>query len=64
VAGVAVRNERWRYAEWDGGQGGAVLFDHANDPHELKNLANDPSHTRIKSELSALAKRHAAGARP
>ena len=41
--GESVRNERYRYSEFTGGSGGAVLFDHQNDPHEMTNLANDPS---------------------
>ncbi len=53
--GRAVRTERWRYAEWpDGEAGGAMLFDHARDPHELKNLANDPAHAKVVKEMKAL----------
>jgi arylsulfatase A-like enzyme len=61
LAGVAVRTERYRYAEWDGGRAGAVLFDHPNDPHEMKNLADDPQHAAAKAALAALARKHAAG---
>lgn len=61
-AGVAVRTERWRYAEWNNGQGGALLFDHQADPHELKNLADDPSAAQVMAELSKLVKNHLAGA--
>jgi iduronate 2-sulfatase len=50
--GKAVRTERWRYAEWD--DGSAMLFDRARDPHELKNLANDPAHAKTVKEMKAL----------
>jgi iduronate 2-sulfatase len=63
LAGVAVRTERYRYAEWEGEKGGAMLFDHAADPHETKNLADDPAHAAAKAELSALARKHRAGAK-
>ena len=39
--GVAVRTERYRYAEWDGGKNGAMLFDVMADPDEAKNLIDD-----------------------
>jgi iduronate 2-sulfatase len=61
LAGVAVRTERYRYAEWNGGQGGAMLFDETADPHEMKNLADDPAHAAVRDELAALARKHAAG---
>ncbi|MGH9848093.1 MAG: sulfatase-like hydrolase/transferase, partial [Blastocatellia bacterium] len=53
--GKAVRTERWRYAEWPNSEdGGAMLFDRAKDPHELKNLANDPAHAKVVKEMKAL----------
>jgi arylsulfatase A-like enzyme len=59
--GVAVRTAKYRYAEWDGGKGGAMLFDCAADPHETKNLIDDPAHAKAKDELAALARKHAGG---
>jgi arylsulfatase A-like enzyme len=56
--GVSVRDERFRYAEWDGPRGGAFLYDLDNDPRELKNLADDPSFTAIRERLSVLVRRH------
>jgi iduronate 2-sulfatase len=53
VTGCAIRTERWRYAEWYEGKEGAVLYDHTNDPLELKNLAADPAHAGIVKELKA-----------
>jgi uncharacterized sulfatase len=57
--GVAVRTEKYRYAEWNGGEGGAMLFDESADPHELKNLADDPAFSNVRDELSKLAREHA-----
>ena len=59
--GVAVRTEKWRYAEFGpNGENGAMLFDSKNDPLELTNLAEDPRHAQTRAELSALTKKHAA----
>jgi arylsulfatase A-like enzyme len=61
ITGVAVRTERWRYAEYEGEGGGALLLDPEADPHERTNLAGDPRLATVKAELSALVKRHASG---
>jgi len=52
--GRAVRTERWRYAEYEGEDGGAMLFDEQADPHEMKNLASDPAHAKIVAEMKTL----------
>lgn len=58
--GVAVRIERWRYAEFGfEGENGAMLLDEQVDPHELRNLANDPQHASVRQELATLARAHA-----
>ena len=58
--GVAVRTERWRYAEYGpNGQNGAMLLDPINDPLELKNLAADPQYASVCAELSALTRQYA-----
>ena len=49
--GYSVRNERWRYTEWDGGKRGVELYDEIADPHELKNLATDPAHRKTAEEM-------------
>lgn len=60
--GVAVRNERWRYAEFGpDGKNGAMLFDTQADPHELKNLAEIPKFAEVRKELSALLRGYAKG---
>ena len=51
--GQSVRTERWRYSEWDAGKSGAIL-DHDSDPHEMKNLANDPQHAKVVTEMKSL----------
>jgi arylsulfatase A-like enzyme len=60
--GVAVRTAKYRYAEWAGGKNGAMLIDEAADPHETKNLIDDPKLAAVRERLSALARKHAAGA--
>jgi uncharacterized sulfatase len=52
--GRSVRNERYRYTEWDGGAAGVQLYDHETDPHEFKNLAKDPAATEIAAEMKRL----------
>ncbi len=52
--GLAVRTERWRYAEWAEGREGALLIDTKNDPHELTNLAADPAHATTVAEMKKL----------
>jgi iduronate 2-sulfatase len=54
IMGRSVRTERWRYTEWNEGMQGAELYDHAVDPGEYNNLANDPAHRREREELSKL----------
>jgi iduronate 2-sulfatase len=52
--GRAVETERWHYAEWDRGAGGAMLLDLRRDPHELHNLANEPGSKKTRSQMQAL----------
>lgn len=57
--GVAVRTERYRYAEFGAdGKNGAMLFDEPSDPHELKNLADDPTLASVRRELTALVRQY------
>jgi len=58
--GTAIRTEKWRYAEFgENGAHGAILFDPHADPHEMKNLADDPRYAKIRAELSPLVRRYA-----
>jgi arylsulfatase A-like enzyme len=50
--GWSLRTERWRYTEWDGGREGAELYDHFNDPKELRNLATDPKRHETLRDLA------------
>jgi uncharacterized sulfatase len=52
--GRSVRTERFRYTEWDGGKRGVELYDHDNDPHEYRNLADDPAQAKVVKELKGL----------
>jgi iduronate 2-sulfatase len=54
--GVSVRTEKYRYAEWKGGANGAMLFDAIADPHETKNLADDPKFVEVRKQLAELLK--------
>lgn len=60
--GVAVRKERWRYAEFGpDGKNGAMLFDQEADPHELKNLIDDPKHIEVRKKLSDMVRNYSSG---
>jgi uncharacterized sulfatase len=58
AVGHAVRTERWRYVEWDQGKQGSQLYDHEADPHELKNLADDPKYAGTVEELKRLVRKN------
>jgi len=49
--GRSVRTLRWRCTEWDEGASGVELYDHADDPKEYNNLADDPTHAATLREL-------------
>jgi iduronate 2-sulfatase len=51
-SGYSLRTTRWRYTEWDAGRQGRELYDHANDPRELTNLAERGEHAATVAELS------------
>jgi len=54
LMGRSVRNERYRYTEWDEGKQGVQLYDYDNDPGELKNLADDPAYAAVVKEMKTL----------
>jgi arylsulfatase A-like enzyme len=56
-SGRAIRVDRYRYAEWGpDGQDGAMLIDERNDPHEMRNLIDDPGLKDVRADLSARLK--------
>ncbi|MBA4191710.1 MAG: iduronate-2-sulfatase [Planctomycetaceae bacterium] len=52
--GYSVRNERYRYTEWDGGKKGVQLYDYDKDPGELKNAAEDAAYAEVVKQMKAL----------
>ena len=58
LPGHSVRTERWRYTEWDDGKKGTELYDHDADPHEWKNLADDPKHAETVTRMQALVRKN------
>lgn len=49
--GRMVKNEQWRYIEWDDARMGVELYNQTNDPIEYVNLANDPAYATILNEM-------------
>ncbi|VGO12801.1 Arylsulfatase [Pontiella desulfatans] len=50
IVGTSVFDGRYRYTEWT--DGNKQLFDHASDPGEWYNLADDPAHAGLMLSLS------------
>ncbi|MFO0908104.1 MAG: sulfatase [Isosphaeraceae bacterium] len=63
VMGRSVRNERYRYTEWNDGRDGVQLFDYEQDPHELHNLADQPSLAEIRKQMATLLRSSREGTR-
>jgi iduronate 2-sulfatase len=53
VHGHSLRNERYRYTMWQGGELGEELYDYETDPKELRNLAADEKHHALKARLKS-----------
>ncbi|MBI5691960.1 MAG: sulfatase [Verrucomicrobia bacterium] len=51
ILGRSVRTDRWHYADWDEGRGGAMLIDTLKDPGERTNLAEDPTYAPVLAEM-------------
>ncbi len=52
--GYSIRNERYRYTEWDEGRKGTELYDYDRDPNELKNLAAEASYAKTVEQMKRL----------
>jgi uncharacterized sulfatase len=52
--GYSIRNERYRYTEWDDGKKGTQLYDYQTDPTEAKNLAEDPAAADVVKQMRTL----------
>lgn len=56
--GYSIRTGRYRYTEWgEAGEQGRELYDHTDDPTEMKNLADSAAHEAIVKELSRVLRR-------
>jgi uncharacterized sulfatase len=51
VMGYSLRNERYRYTEWEFGVRGSELYDYRSDPREVHNVTEEPSVSALKSGL-------------
>jgi uncharacterized sulfatase len=61
VLGASLRTERFRYTEWDQGRQGAELYDHQNDPGEIRNLAAQAAHAGTVGRLRPLLRAQLGG---
>lgn len=52
--GKMVKNQDWRYIEWDNGEKGQELYNQDKDPVEYNNLADDPEYGEVINEMKAL----------
>jgi uncharacterized sulfatase len=59
--GYSVRNERFRYTEWDEGRKGVELYDYERDPMESNNLANDPKYAEVTTKMRILLRKSLIG---
>lgn len=50
--GYSLRNQRWRYTEWNQGDAGRELYDHEKDPEEITNLADRSEYAELIEGLS------------
>lgn len=55
--GRMVKNEQWRYIEWDDANMGVELYNQKTDVAEYNNLANDPQYKSVIDEMKKLIRR-------
>jgi len=60
--GYSVRTDRYRYSLFRGGTRGVMLYDHAEDPEERRNLAIEAGYEDVVSEMKSLMAEMAPGA--
>jgi iduronate 2-sulfatase len=55
--GYSIRTDRFRYTEWRDFQTGSLqateLYDHADDPLEMTNRAQQPEHAATVTDLAS-----------
>ena len=49
--GYSIRDDRYRYTEWDDTSRGIQLYDHETDPGETRNLADDPKFRAVAADM-------------
>ena len=58
IMGYAIRTSRYRYVQWRNWESQQILarelYDHQNDPHEMRNLASQAGHQDTLKTLSQL----------
>jgi iduronate 2-sulfatase len=62
--GRSIATERFRYTEWDDGRAGLELYDHNSDPHEYRNLANDPVYSETLDSMKLMIQKVHAASQP
>jgi len=55
--GRSIQTSKWHYVEWDDGKSGNMLYAIDEDPHELKNLSNDPKYAKTVEEMKKILSR-------
>ncbi len=58
IMGRSVKNEKWRYIEWEGGEQGTELYNQDEDPLEYNNLAENTEYASVINEMKTLLHEH------
>jgi uncharacterized sulfatase len=54
ILGKSVKNEEWRYIEWEGGEQGVELYNQQRDPLEYNNLAGSLKYAPVINDMKKL----------